>query len=301
MFDGARAVGAAMVDGTGEQFEVRAGREVIVACGAYDSPKLLMLSGIGRPDELELLRIRAHRRMPVGTGLQDHPTVFMSWLTETESLLTAASPENAARLQSEGRGPLTSNLAEAGGFFRTRPGLKAPDIQFHALPVMLKDQALTAPTAHAITFGPCLLKPTSRGEVALRSADPTAKPRILHNYYMTEDDRQSMIEGVRIALDLANRPALKAHITGVDRAPKGGSEAEVWDFVQRYTQTTYHPTSTCAIGPVVDPSLRVHGVDALRVVDASVMPSVVRGNTNAPVIMIAERAADLIRGTGAGG
>jgi choline dehydrogenase-like flavoprotein len=107
-----------------------------------------------------------------------------------------------------------------------------------------------------------------------------------------------MIEGVRIALDLADRPALRAHITGVDRAPKDRSESEVWDFVQRYTQTTYHPTSTCAIGPVVDPSLKVHGVDALRVVDASVMPSVVRGNTNAPVIMIAERAADLIRGAG---
>jgi choline dehydrogenase-like flavoprotein len=294
LFEGRRAVGVEIArDGTVET--IRAEREVIVAAGAYNSPQLLMLSGIGPAAELALFQIPVLADLPVGSGLQDHPAVFMSWLTDTQSLMTAATPDNAALLQTEGRGPLTSNLAEAGGFFRTRSGLSAPDVQFHALPVMLYDQGLSPPTADAITFGPCVLKPSSRGKVSLRGPNPAAKPRIVHNYYATEEDRRSMIEGVRIGLALAGRPALRAHITGPHLVPKSDAEADIWDFAQRHTQTLYHPTSTCAIGPVVDASLKVHGVEALRVVDASVMPSVVRGNTNAPVIMIAEKAADLIR------
>ncbi len=141
-----------------------------------------------------------------------------------------------------------------------------------------------------------MLKPTSRGQLSLRTANPASKPRILHNYFATAEDRQSMIEGIRIGLEIAAQPALRAHIKGPYDVPKSRSEGDIWDFLQRSTRTTYHPTSTCAIGPVVDSDLKVHGVEGLRVVDASVMPSVVRGNTNAPTIMIAERAADLIRG-----
>ena len=222
--------------------------------------------------------------------------VFMSWLTDTESLMTAATPENVALLQSEGRGPLTSNGAEAGGFFRTCPGLEAPDVQFHAVPAMVYDQGLSAPTAHAISFSPCVLKPTSRGKVSLRTANPASKPRIVHNYFETAEDRRSMVDGVRIGLEIADQPAMRAHIKDVHRVPKSSSDADVWEFVQRYGETISHPACTCAIGPVVGNDLKVHGVEGLRVVDASVMPSVVRGNINAPTIMIAERAADLIRG-----
>jgi choline dehydrogenase len=161
---------------------------------------------------------------------------------------------------------------------------------------MFHEQAMGVPTAHALSFGCCVLKPKSRGKVTLRSADPTAKPRIVHNYFAEADDRRSMIDGVRLALDIAAQPAFRAHAKAPYLVPKSAAEDDIWGFVQRHAQTVYHPTSTCAIGPVVDNALRVHGVEGLRVVDASVMPSVVRGNTNAPTIMIAERAADLIRG-----
>ncbi len=297
LFDGERATGVEIAR-NGVLEEVQAAAEVIVAAGAYNSPQLLMLSGIGPADELAALQISVRQDLPVGIGLQDHPMAFMSWRTETETLMTAATPENAELLRSQGRGPLSSNGAEAGGFFRTHAGLGAPDVQFHAVPAMVYDQGLSAPTAHAISFAPCVLKPTSRGKLSLRTANPASKPRIMHNYFATAEDRRSMIEGMRIGLEIAEQPALRAQISGPHDVPKSKSETDIWDFVQRKALTVYHPTSTCAVGPVVDNQLKVHGVEKLRIVDASVMPSVVRGNTNAPTIMIAERAADLIRGVG---
>jgi choline dehydrogenase-like flavoprotein len=147
-----------------------------------------------------------------------------------------------------------------------------------------------------LAFGPGVVKPTSRGAVTLRTASPYSKPRIVHNYLGTEEDRATILAGMRVALQIAQQDALKEVITGDFNAPSAdASDEEVMAFIRANTMTIYHPTSTCAIGPVVDPRLKVHGVQGLRVVDASVMPSVVRGNTNAPTIMIAERAADLIR------
>jgi len=297
LFDGRRASGVEILR-HGELQEIAAETEVILSAGAYNSPQLLMLSGIGPAADLAPLMIPVLVDLPVGEGLQDHPNVLMSWHSDTEGLLAAPSPANAERLQREGSGPLTSNIAEAGGFFRTHSGLEAPDIQLHALPTnsAIGEEGLMRPTGHGVAFGPCVVKPTSRGKLSLRTADPSSKPRILHNYFATEEDRRSMIEGVRIALDIAAQPALRAHIKGPNFVPDSQSDADVWDYVRRYASTVYHPTSTCAIGPVVDSELKVRGVEGLRVVDASVMPSVVRGNTNAPTIMIAERAADLIRG-----
>lgn len=294
LFDGSRATGVEIMR-NGALEQIHADTEVIVAAGAYNSPQILMLSGIGPAAELAAFQIPVVADLPVGDGLQDHPMVLMTWLTDQETLMTALTPDNIALLQTEGRGPLTSNIGEAGGFFRTRPGLPAPDVQFHAAPVMFYEEGLGIPTAHAFGYGPCVLKPTSRGKVSLRTASPASKPRIVHNYFATEADRASMKEGMRIALDIARQPAMQAHITGPHIVPKSDSAADIWDHVKATCQTVYHPTSTCAIGPVVDAQLRVHGIEGLRVVDASVMPSVVRGNTNAPTIMIAERAADLIR------
>jgi choline dehydrogenase len=162
--------------------------------------------------------------------------------------------------------------------------------------VMFHQEGLGLPTAHAFGIGPCVLKPTSRGMVLPRSAQPATAPRILHNYLSTQEDRDSLVAGVRIAMDIASKPALQAVTTAAHEVPASDSEADILDFVRKTGMTLYHPTSTCSIGPVVDNELRVHGLRALRVVDASVMPSVPRGNTNAPTIMIAERAADLIRG-----
>jgi choline dehydrogenase-like flavoprotein len=199
-------------------------------------------------------------------------------------------------LEREHRGPLTSNVAEAGGFFRTRAGLDAPDMQIHMAPVMSIQESLTAPTEHALAFGPCTLAPTSRGTVTLRSVDPASAPRIRHNYLDTEQDRDAIVSGLRITLDIASQPAFRKVITGPLEVPASDSDADLLAFARQTGYTLYHPTSSCPIGPVVDPQLRVHGLDGLRVVDASVMPGIVRGNTNAPTIMIAERAADLIRG-----
>lgn len=294
VMDGQRAVGVELARNGGTE-TIRAEQEVLLSAGAYNSPQLLLLSGIGPAAELAPLGIPAVHDLPVGRNLQDHPAAFLTWFTDESSLMGAATAENAALLMGEGRGPLTSNVAEAGGFVRTRPGLDAPDVQYHAAPAMFFEEGLAPAFDHAYSIGPCVLKPESRGSVMLRSARPDAKPRIQHNYLATENDRASMIEGVRIAMHIAQQPALRAVQRAPHLTPASDSDADIWTFVQRRCHTLYHPTSTCAIGQVVDPALRVMGLDGLRVVDASVMPSVIRGNTNAPTIAIAEKAADLIR------
>jgi choline dehydrogenase-like flavoprotein len=161
---------------------------------------------------------------------------------------------------------------------------------------MYFDDALSGPSDHAFTNAITMLKPTSRGRVALRSARPDAKPRIFHNYLTTEDDRATMIANVRMAMDLFGQPALSKLKRAPFSIPASDAEADVVAFIEQQTGTNYHPTSTCAIGRVVDPDLRVYGTEGLRVVDASVMPTIVRGNTNAAVIAIAEKAADILQG-----
>ncbi|MXM66214.1 FAD-dependent oxidoreductase [Streptomyces sp. HUCO-GS316] len=296
LLEGGRAVGVE-VDRDGATHGLRCEREVVVSAGAYNSPQLLMLSGIGVADELAALGITPRVNLPVGENLQDHPHLAVVHLTDTESLLTAENSENLRLLETEGRGPLTSNAGEGGGFFRTDGGLDTPDVQIHAVPSMFHQEGLGAATDHAFHIGAVLLAPTSRGKVTLRSALPSAKPRILHNYLSTEEDRATAIRALRLVLNIVEQPALRKHRRADFLTPPSDSDTDLLAYARRELQTLYHPTSTCAIGPVVDDELRVHGVAGLRVVDASVMPTVVRGNTNAPTIMIAERAADLIRGT----
>ncbi len=294
LFEGERAAGVEISrDGRPEQ--LRAQHEVIVSAGTYQSPVLLMLSGIGPASDLEPLGIEVLADLPVGENLQDHCMAQVNYTTDEETLFTALAPENIALLESEGRGPLTSNIPEAGGFFRTRPGLDAPDIEFHFAPGMFYDQGLTAPADNGYCFGPVVIKPSSRGHVKLRAPLPDSKPLVLCNFLTTEEDRQSMIAGVRMALEIAAQPALKAVEREPFSVPDSDSDEDVMAFIERAAQTVYHPTSTCAMGAVVDSELRVNEVNGLRVVDASVMPTITRGNTNAPTIMIAEKAADLIR------
>ena len=220
----------------------------------------------------------------------------LNYQTDERSLFLAhADPANIALLEREGRGPLSSNIPEAAGFFRCRPGVDAPDVEFHFAPSMFFDEGLSAPTDHGYCFGPVVIKPTSRGRVMLRTPLPDSKPRVLCNFLTTPEDRESMLIGMRMALEIARQEPIKAIERAPFSVPDGDSDEEVMAFVRRVAQTVYHPTSTCAIGAVVDPELRVYGCNGLRVVDASVMPDITRGNTNAPVIMIAERAADLIR------
>src|SRR5215208_814054 len=300
LFEGERAVGAVGMR-LSEMMVHRAAREVIVCGGTYNSPQLLMLSGIGRPDELELLQIPVVAESPeVGMNLQDHPTAGVTYFCQEESSLKdALNDENLAAWMA-GQGPLTSNIGENGGFVRTRSGLDAPDVQFHMVPVVFEQEGLLAPPAHGFTLSACVLKPRSRGMVAVTTPDPTGKPFIMHGYYTEEDDVRSGVAGLRMVMEFCRTGPLARYAETPNLVPSDDSDAELEAHMRQTCQTIYHPVGTCRMGAdagsVVDVELRVRGVEGLRVVDASVMPSVPRGNTNAPVVAIAERAADLIRG-----
>jgi choline dehydrogenase-like flavoprotein len=295
VFEGDRAVGVELVQ-NGVRETVRAEREVIVSGGTYQSPVLLMLSGIGPAEDLELFGMPVRQNLPVGHNLQDHCMVNVNYLTDEPGLFGIFTPENFALLESEGRGPLTSNYPEGGGFFRTRSDLPAPDVEFHFAAAPFFDEGLRPPPDNGYAFGPVIVKPTSRGKVGLRTPMPDSKPTVLCNFLTTEEDRASMLEGVRIALEIAAQPALKAIEREPLSVPASDSEKDIVEWFEHASQTVYHATSTCAMGAVVDPELRVFGVEGLRVVDASVMPKITRANTHAATIMIAEKAADLILG-----
>jgi choline dehydrogenase-like flavoprotein len=295
LFEGTRSVGVeVMRNGALEQ--IRAEREVVLSAGAYHSPQLLMLSGVGPAEALAPLGIETRHELPVGQNLQDHLMLNFVVLTDKGSLISAATPEAFVQYEAEGRGPCTSNGGEGGGFVRSRDGLEAPDVQFHIGCLLLHEEFLGVPFDDAYTFGPVVVKPTSRGMVTLRSPVPHARPRIVHNYLQTEEDRQSIVAGTRLNMEINAAPALKEWRRADFLVPESDSEADIMDFVQRRAHTVYHPVGTCAMGSVVDGELRVLGLEGLRVVDASVMPTITRGNTNAPTIMIGEKAADLIRG-----
>ncbi len=296
IFEGNRAVGVAGAR-LDDEVEIRAEREVILCAGVYNSPQLLQLSGIGPAGLLRNAGIPVLLDQPqVGQNLADHTHDFIVYThSEPVSLLAAGEPRHVEQFQRERRGPMTSNIPEAGGYARSRSGLQAPDLQFHAVPVMFVDGGLGIPTAHAISFGAAFLEPRSRGTVQIMSAEPTAKPLIRHNFFAEESDLDAAVEGMRIALEIARQSALKPYTVTPYSVPDSDSDADIREHLRRYSETAFHPVGTCAMGGVVDAGLRVLGAQALRVVDASVMPTVFC-NPNAPVIAIAEKAADLIRG-----
>ena len=220
----------------------------------------------------------------------------LNYISNVPALFGIFTPENFALLHEEGRGPLSSNLPEAGGFFRTRSDLPAPDVEFHFSPSLFYDEGLTAPHDHGYVFGPVLVKPVARGKVMLRTPMADSKPRVLTNFLTTEEDRAAFVAGTRLALEVAAQPALQAVQKEPFSVPASDSEEDILAWGRKNGQPVYHPTSTCAIGDVVDSELRVYGIDGLRVVDASVMPTITRSNTHAPTMMIAEKAADMILG-----
>lgn len=274
-------------------------REVILCAGAIQSPQLLMLSGIGPADELTALRIKVHLDLPVGRGLQDHAVTVVAWTTAQDSIEAAFTTENVDRFQTEGVGPLTSNLAEAGGYIRSQRDSQIADFQIFSIPALAAARDLAGPPDVAprrgVSFSGYPTKVLSRGRLALRTADPLSKPRILCNYLSRGEERRIMREGVRRMLELADQPAYRDVITSPAVVPASRADADIDAFVRRYGRTGQHVSATCAIGSVVDPELRIKGIGGLRVVDASVMPDLVRGNTNAAVTMIAEKGADLVR------
>jgi choline dehydrogenase len=296
LFEDGRAVGAEVVqDGVAQA--LHAEREVVLCAGAYNTPQLLMLSGIGPADHLREHGLDVRLDQPaVGANLSDHAHAGLIMRTGTESLMSAESEANLALLSTHGRGPLTSNIGEAGGFWRSRIGLEAPDVQFHMAPVMFAQGGLVAPSEHAWSAFAAVLRPEGRGSVRLRSADPAAKPRIVTRWLDGERDWTAMLAAQRLLLRIAARPALARHGSEPYEGPASDSDDDLRAHVRATAQTLYHPVGTCALGSVVDAELRVQGIDGLRVADASVIPSVPRGNTNAPAIMIGEKAADLLAG-----
>jgi choline dehydrogenase len=299
LFEGTRAVGV-QASRLGEVQDFRAEREVILCGGAYNSPQLLMLSGVGPAEHLTLREIEVLLDQPaVGENLSDHPATQLVWTTpEPESLLLALEPAALEQYEATHTGPFASNLAEAGGFARVGAGAPAPDIQFHVAPVHIVNEGMSDPEGHGVWVSPCLLTEHSRGSVRLASSDPTAKPIVHNAFYSEGDDMQRMIAGLRLAQEICGQPAMRPYCAEPFTVPAGDSQDALRAHVARTTFAIYHPVGTCRMGEdaeaVVDEQLRVRGLDGLRVVDASVMPAVPRGNTNAPTIAVAERAADLI-------
>jgi choline dehydrogenase len=302
--DSGRAVGIRYRRRRGGEGIARAEREVILAAGAIGSPQILLLSGIGPPEHLREIGVPVSHELPgVGANLQDHPFVTMLWeLSEGPTLYGADKPRHLAEWLLRRSGPLTSTVAEVAAFVRTRPGLPAADIEFHMGAVYFEDHGNEEFDGHAMTIGPVLISPEARGRVWLRSADPLAKPRILTNSLSSPNDVDSLVAGMQLAREIAGQPVLREVVErelkpGPAATDRGALEADL----RRRLMLIYHPAGTCRMSDggedaVVDSELRVHGVDALRVVDASVFPVIPGGNTNAPTIMVAERASDLIRG-----
>ncbi|MFD2366754.1 GMC family oxidoreductase [Pseudoduganella sp. GCM10020061] len=311
LFDGRRAAGVAFRRG-GASDSITARREVVLAGGAINSPQLLMLSGIGEPEQLARHGIALRHALPgVGRNLQDHLDVLVVQHCRRPVSLGISLrtlPAQVRRLYdyiAHRSGALTSNSAEAGGFVRSSAEQSLPDIQFHFTPARLDGHARTLRSAaftlwgHGYALHACPLRPASRGQVSLRSADPLDPPRIDPHYLSDRADLQAMIACVRSARRvLASAPF--APYRGAEIFPGDAvqSDAEIEAFIRRKAETIYHPAGTCKMGhdplAVVDHRLRVHGVEALRVIDASIMPTLIAGNTNAPTIMIAEKGADMI-------
>jgi choline dehydrogenase len=309
VIEGGRAAGVTYRS-QGRDETARAGAEVILAAGAIGTPQLLMLSGIGPADHLREHGIYVIADMPsVGANLIDHPAVPVLWSTPgVKGLWESTRNRDFARWRMTHRGPLTSNIAEAGGFARSDPRLSGPDLQWHVLPVAFREQGLTEPARRAMTVLVTLADVASRGRLRLASRDPRHRPLIDPDYLSDVRDLNALAVGVRMARDYGTAAPLSKicaeELTPGDRIR---TDHEMRDFVRSSVVTAYDPAGTCAMGgdvarsasgydSVVDPLLRVRGVAGLRIVDASVMPTLPRGGTIAPVIAIAERAADLIAG-----
>jgi choline dehydrogenase len=291
----------------GRKKVAHAAAEVIISAGAINTPQILLLSGIGAADDLRAAGIRPLHDLPgVGAHLNDHPDIVVQHRC-LKPVSLYGSNRGAGKLLAGLRwfirhdGLAASNHFEAGGFIRSRPGIDFPDLQLTFMPLAIQPGTVKDVGSHSYQVHIDLMRPRSLGRVKLRSADPTAPPSILFNYLQDPQDREDLRTSVRLTREILAQPAL-APFRGEELSPGPHvlSDAGIDAFVRQGVETCYHPVGTCrmGVGPdcVVDAQCRVHGITGLRIVDASVMPTIVSGNTNAPTIMIAERASDLIRG-----
>jgi choline dehydrogenase len=305
LFEGTKAVGIA-ASRKGKPLKYKANKEIVLCGGAFNSPQLLLLSGVGSKTKLDKLGIPVVKDLPgVGENLQDHLSLLMNYGCSLP--ITMNGPANSL-LQQMGiafnyfvhkKGIGSLNMIEAGAFWYSKEGLSAPDIQLHIVPALMYNLVDKPPKEHGISIRACNLTPHSRGYVDLYTADPKDKPRIDFRFLTDDRDKAVVIEAFRLVERFMKADAWKG-IMGEET--KGGSKAvsdeEILAYVREYIETDYHPVGTCKMGhddqAVVDSRLRVHGVEGLRVADASIMPTIVRGNTNIPCMMIGDKAAQLI-------
>lgn len=314
VIENGRATGVEYIDAkSGQKHVVHADKEVLLSAGAVQSPQILQLSGIGDPEELAKFGIPVVKALKgVGANLQDHLDVCMSW--ECPQPITAHSLRKGLiktlaigmNYAFFGKGLGRQQFLESGAFLKSRPDLDRPDLQIHTVAAIMQNHGNTAVPKDGFTFHVCQLRPESRGRVGLRSADPTDDPAIFANYLATEEDRRALREGVRMMRKVAAQSALDPYRTEELFPGKDVETDEQIDaWIRKHAETIYHPVGTCKMGAdgdemaVVDGELKVRGIEGLRVVDASVMPTLVGGNTNAPTIMIAEKISDVIRGRAA--
>ncbi len=314
VIENGRATGVEYIDAkSGEKRVVHADKEVLLSAGAVQSPQILQLSGIGDPEELGKFGIPVVKALKgVGANLQDHLDVCMSW--ECPQPITAHSLRKGLiktlaigmNYMFFGKGLGRQQFLESGAFLKSRPDLDRPDLQVHTVAAIMQDHGKVAVPKDGFTFHICQLRPESRGRVGLRSANPADDPAIFANYLATEEDRRALREGVRMMRKVAAQSALDPYRTQELFPGKDVETDEQIDaWIRKHAETIYHPVGTCKMGAdgdemaVVDGELKVRGIEGLRVVDASVMPTLVGGNTNAPTIMIAEKISDIIRGRAA--
>lgn len=305
LFDGNKAIGVEYKKGLSKK-KVHGG-EIISCGGAINSPQLLQLSGIGNADELKELGIPVVHDLPgVGENLQDHLELYVQYQAKKPvSLYPALQWYNQPKIGFDWlfrqKGAAASNHFEAGGFIRGNKSVSYPNIQFHFLPIAIRYDGSAPQEGHGFQLHVGPMNSDVRGHVKIKSADPRKHPSILFNYLSTEQERKEWVEAIHLSRDIINQPAFD-ELRGKELAPgiDAQTDEEILDFVAREGESAYHPSCTCAMGydkmSVVDNELRVHGVENLRVVDASVMPYVTNGNIYAPVMMIGEKAADMILG-----
>lgn len=307
LLEGRRAVGVEIQQG-GARRVLQARREVVLSAGALQSPQLLMLSGIGPGAELQRAGVEVRHDLPgVGRHLHDHVDIVQVFDAPTLTDLFGLSLtgvwhvlQGVFEWRRHRRGLLTTNFAEAGGFLRSTPDEARPDLQLHFVIGKLVDHGRKTLFGHGYSCHVCLLRPKSRGRLTLAGADPLAAPVIDPAFLSERDDVDRLVRGFKLMRELLRQPAL-AGLGGRESARSAGavSDEQIEAFVRAHADTIYHPVGTCRMGPgaddVVDANLRVHGIEGLRVADASIMPNIVSGNTNAPTIMIGEKAADLMR------
>ncbi|MGO4004913.1 MULTISPECIES: GMC family oxidoreductase [Pseudomonas] len=304
-FDGLRVVGVQAQDEAGRGLSFRARGEVIVSAGAIASPKLLMLSGIGPREHLQAMGIDVRVDAPeVGENFQDH--LSASVYAQTRQPSSLLGHDRGLRAIGHGlkylatrHGLLSSNVVESGAFVDAT-GCGRPDVQFHVVPALVGDIDRMPPAGHGISVNPCALRPRSRGRLRLKSADPLAQVALNANYLSDPEDMRTLVAGVKLARKILRAPALANVVERMLMLPESDDVPDTVfeDYVRTVAKTVFHPAGTCRMGSdaaaVVDPTLRVRGVQGLRVADASIMPTIVSGNTNAPCIMIGERCADFI-------